>query len=61
MEGYCLPPIMFSEEEANALITSAAFIAKNKDISLIENHTKAISKIKAVLRYSNKDKANLLS
>jgi len=61
MEGYCLPPIMFSEEEANALITAAAFIAKNKDVSLIENHKKAISKIQAVLRYTNKDKANLLS
>jgi predicted DNA-binding transcriptional regulator YafY len=61
MEGYCLPPIMFSEEEANALITAAAFILKNKDQSLIDNHTKAINKIRAVLRYSNKDKATLLS
>lgn len=60
-EGYCLPPIMFSEEEANALMTAAVLISKNKDKSLIDNHDKAISKIRAVLRYSNKDKASLLA
>jgi len=61
VEGYTLPPIMFTEQEANALITASAFISKNKDKSLIDNHNTAISKIKAVLRYSNKDKASLLS
>jgi len=61
VEGYSLPPIMFTEQEANALITAAELISKNKDKSLIENHCSAISKITAVLRYSNKDKATLLS
>ncbi|HIP49548.1 MAG TPA: YafY family transcriptional regulator [Lutibacter sp.] len=61
LEGYYLPPIMFTEHEANALITASALIQKNKDQSLIDNHSTAISKIRAVLRYSNKDKATYLS
>lgn len=61
VEGFNLPPIMFTEEEANALITAGEIISRNKDTSLIKNHNNAITKIKTVLRYSNKDKANLLS
>ncbi|TDQ27807.1 helix-turn-helix transcriptional regulator [Tenacibaculum caenipelagi] len=60
-EGYQLPPIMFSEEEANALITAEQLILQNKDTSFVENYIAAIVKIKAVLRDSQKDKANLLS
>ncbi len=61
VEGYRLPPVMFTEQEANALITAAELISKNKDKSLIENHCNAIAKIKAVMKYSNKDKTTLLS
>jgi predicted DNA-binding transcriptional regulator YafY len=61
MEGYKLPPVMFTEEEANALITAEQFILRNKDTSLIKNYSNAISKIKAVLQYTTKDKADLLS
>jgi len=32
MEGYRLPPVMFSEEEANALIAAEKIIAENKGI-----------------------------
>jgi predicted DNA-binding transcriptional regulator YafY len=61
MEGYKLPPVMFTEEEANALITAEHFIQKNKDTSLIKNYSNAISKIRAVLQYTTKDKVDLLS
>jgi len=61
VDGYRLPPIMFTEQEANALITAAELISKNKDKSLIENHCNAITKIKAVMKYSNKNKTALLS
>ena len=61
VEGYTLPPIMFSEDEANALITAAELISKNKDQSLVDNHCNAIDKIKSVLRYSNKEKTETLS
>ena len=61
LDGFNLPPIMFTEKEANALITAANFISRNKDNSIVEEHNNAITKIKSVLRYSKKDKANLLS
>ena len=61
MEGYTLPPIMFSETEANALITAQQLVATNKDASLVKSYTDAITKIKAVLRNTTKEKADLLS
>ncbi len=61
MDGYRMPPVMFSESEANALITAEKLILKNKDASLVKDYTEAITKIKSVLRSHTKDKANLLS
>jgi len=61
MEGYKIPPIMFTENQANALILAEQLVLKNKDSSLIKDYAEAIDKIKAVLRQSEKDKANLLS
>lgn len=61
MEGYKIPPIMFTEKQANALILAEQLILKNKDSSLINDYAEAIDKIKAVLRQSEKEKANLLS
>ncbi|MEO6904685.1 MAG: YafY family protein [Bacteroidia bacterium] len=60
-QGYSIPPIMFTESEANALITAEKLILNNKDSSFIKEYTEAINKIKAVLRNNTKDKANLLS
>ncbi len=61
MQGFTLPPVMFTETEANALITAAHLVANNSDQSFIKNHTDAITKIKAVLKFTTKDKAALLS
>ncbi|WP_298903447.1 YafY family protein [uncultured Psychroserpens sp.] len=61
MEGYHLPPVLFTEEEANALITIEQLAIKNKDASLVKNTTSAIEKIKAILRYSQKGNADLLA
>ncbi len=61
VKGFSLPPVMFTESEANALITAGQLIARNKDASLIKNYREAITKIKSILRYSEKDKAELLS
>ncbi|WP_299711432.1 YafY family protein [uncultured Tenacibaculum sp.] len=60
MEGYYLPPVMFTEEEANALITAAHLIFKNKDQSLVENYGSAITKIKSVFRKNQQEKSELL-
>lgn len=61
MDGYRMPPIMFTENEANALITAEQLVLKNKDASFVKDYTDAIYKIKAVLRNNTQDKANLLS
>jgi len=61
MEGYRLPPIMFTEKEANALITAEQIVLRSKDSSLIKEFSEAVSKIRSVLRYSSKDKVELLS
>lgn len=61
MEGYHLPPIVFTEEEANALITIEQMVLKNKDASLSKNVSSAVEKIRAILRYSQKGNADLLA
>ena len=60
-EGYNIPPVMFSEGEASALITVQQLVLKNKDRSLVKEYTEAINKIKAVLRYTTRDKIELLA
>jgi predicted DNA-binding transcriptional regulator YafY len=61
MEGYRVPPVMFTENEANALVTAEQLVLKNKDSSLVKEYATAINKIKAVLQYSTKEKVELLS
>lgn len=61
MNGYNIPPIMFTESEANALIFGEKMIAKTKDESLINEFNKATEKIKSVLRSSEKEKADFLA
>lgn len=61
MEGYHLPPVLFTEDEANALITIERLASKNKDQSLSENVSNAIEKIKAILKFSQKGNADLLT
>lgn len=61
MEGYKLPPVMFTQDEANALITAEQLIRRNKDQSLTEQYESAVTKIKSVLNYAQKEKAELLT
>ena len=61
MEGYTLPPLMFTEAEANALITAGHLINKTKDSSLTKHYQEALVKIKSVIRSSIKEKSDLLS
>ncbi|MDJ1496199.1 YafY family protein [Cytophagaceae bacterium DM2B3-1] len=61
MEHYRLPPVMFSENEANALILAQQLVLKTKDASFINDYSEAVEKIKAVLKHNLKDKANLLT
>ncbi|WP_067151459.1 helix-turn-helix transcriptional regulator [Pseudotamlana agarivorans] len=61
MNGYKIPPVMFTEPEANALIFAEKMMSKTKDESLIKEFNNAISKVKAVLRNDEKIKADFLS
>ncbi len=61
MEGYTLAPVMFTQEEANALLTAEYLIKQNKDASLVNSYESAITKIKATLKYSQKEKTALLA
>lgn len=61
MEGYRIPPVMFTENQANALILAEQLVLKNKDASFVKDYLEAIEKIKAVLGHRVKEKANLLA
>lgn len=61
MEGFNTPPVMFTETEANALITAEQLIVNNKDESFVEQYKNAILKIKSILRFTQKEKTNFLS
>ena len=61
MEGYHLPPVIFTEDEANALITIEQLVDNNKDQSLIDNISTALEKIKSILKYSQKGNVDLLA
>jgi predicted DNA-binding transcriptional regulator YafY len=60
MDGYTLPPLMLTQEEANALITAEKIIDKNTDQSLVEQYQKATVKIRSILKFSQKEKTELL-
>ncbi len=55
MEGYRLPPVMFTREEAIAFLTAEKMVEKLTDPSSREHYQAAMFKIKSVLRYAEKD------
>ena len=55
MEGYRLPPIMFTREEATAFLTAEKLVEKLTDESSRTSYQSAMYKIKAVLRTVEKD------
>ena len=61
MEGFKIPPLMFTESETYALVTAEQLILKSMDGSFTKEILSALHKIKAVLRFSTKEKTELLS
>lgn len=55
MEGYRLPPVMFTREEASALLLGSKLAERFTDGSVKKHYSAALFKIKAVLRSSDKD------
>jgi predicted DNA-binding transcriptional regulator YafY len=54
MEGYRLPPIMFTKEEAIAFLTAEKLVEKLTDTATFKVYQSAMIKIKAVLRGDEK-------
>ena len=61
VQGYFLPPVSFSSEEANALLLSESLVYGFADKSIQKHYSTALSKIKAVLRSKEKDKLETLN
>ncbi len=61
VEGYFLSPLSLTMDEANALILMASLSEKFGDKSIDKNCKSAILKLKAILKYSQKEKAEHIS
>ncbi|AXB55733.1 helix-turn-helix transcriptional regulator [Flavobacterium fluviale] len=55
MEGYRLPPVMFTREEISSFIAAEKLMQKFTDPSLGTHHASAMYKLKSVLRSADKD------
>ena len=55
MDGYKLPPVMFNQDEASALLTAAKLVQSKTDAGISKHYISALDKIRAVLRLSEKD------
>ena len=55
MDGYRLPPVMFTLEEATAFITAEKLVEKLTDSANSQHYQSAMYKVKAVLRTAEKD------
>ncbi|MNK18511.1 bifunctional biotin--[acetyl-CoA-carboxylase] synthetase/biotin operon repressor [compost metagenome] len=61
VQGYFLPPVSFSSDEANALLIMERLVSRFADKSIFTNYTSALNKVKAVLKHTQKEKLELLS
>lgn len=55
MDGYRLPPVMFTREEATAFLTAEKFVEKLTDAHTVAHHQSAMYKVRAVLRSVDKN------
>ena len=55
VDGYHLPPVMFNQEEASALLLAGKLVEKMTDRSIQKAFESALIKIKAVLNEAEKD------
>ncbi len=55
VDGYHLPPVMFNQQEASAMLTAGKLVEKMTDDSIRKAYESALLKIKAVLNDSEKD------
>ncbi len=53
LEGYFLPPLIFTIEEANSLLLLQSLADKFTDKSILQKSNSALEKIKAILKYND--------
>lgn len=61
MEGYRLPPVMFTREEATAFLTAEKLVEKLTDEQTRTTYQSALFKVKAVLKMKEKDYLDVIS
>ncbi|WP_435352680.1 helix-turn-helix transcriptional regulator [Emticicia sp. SJ17W-69] len=61
VQGYFLPPVSFSMDEANALLLMESATHGFSDKSIRKNYSSALNKIKSVLRTKEKENIEILS
>lgn len=54
-EGYHLPPVMFTKQEAGSMLLAAKLVEKFADAATNEHYKSAMYKVKSVLRNTDKD------
>jgi predicted DNA-binding transcriptional regulator YafY len=59
-EGYFLPPVMFTEEEALAMISVGKMLGNSQEASLQKEFGNALEKVKSVLPVKSREKISLL-
>lgn len=60
VDGYHLPPVMFTQEEASAMLMAGKLVEKMTDQSVKKEFESALMKVKAVLNDSEKDHLEML-
>ncbi len=60
VDGYHLPPVMFNQEEASAMLLAGKLVEKMSDHSVKKSFESALMKIKSVLNDAEKDHLEML-
>lgn len=55
VDGYYIPPVMFTKDEASAILLAGKLVEKQGDKSVRSNFDNALLKIRSVLKNSEKD------
>lgn len=61
VQGYFLPPVSFTPEEANAFLLIEAVVKGFTDKSIRKHYSSGLNKIKAVMRSAEKEKLDALA
>ncbi|WP_139793972.1 helix-turn-helix transcriptional regulator [Reichenbachiella faecimaris] len=55
VEGYYIPPVTFTKEEAGAILLAGKLLERQGDKSLVDEFESALTKVRAVLKNTQKD------